>query len=152
MSTFVRSGSALLLFLALMICLNPALATRIFHQPLEEVLPATQTVVTVRVLQVGKPVIETFGQSVEFTAEPLRTLFGKPPKPPLVCTYSQGIPHVRNGIAKSPLVTGSGCELNTKPGAKVVFLLASEGILLRIEPYESIARILKWRNSFTGEN
>ena len=95
----------------------------------------------VEVERIGVPRIEGFFTTIEISAKPVEILFGKVAEDMVNCEYSQGRPHERGGMRVSPMVYGSGQEFQLKKGDRVIFLLADEKSLLRVEPLDKLGQI-----------
>jgi hypothetical protein len=114
----------------------------IHHKSLEEVLSKASTALIVRVFRVSEPVAHGLFVRREFFVDCERILLGKKKKNRFSCAYEQGLPHRRGQMQVSPLVSGSGFEMTLKKGDRAVFLLASNGMLLRAESLEKLNQIL----------
>ena len=97
------------------------------HEALEKVVRRTETAFIAKI--VGVREIDdsaAFAKTLAFEVNPVRTIFGTHvPAPSLTCLYTEGRPHVRGALAVSPLVSGSGLELQVKPGDEMIFLVAN---------------------------
>lgn len=124
----------------------------IHREPLESVARRAATILFAEIQHVSEPKAERYFQIVDLTFLPLETLSGQTPSEStevLSCRYSQGLPHERHGTTVSPLVTGSGLELQLKAGDRAALLLAPAPdpavsastplLLLRAEPPSNVA-------------
>lgn len=129
------------LLLCLLLTLEVA-ATRVFHQPLEEVLTQATPVIRARVRQSRVEITpDQLWVHIDLEEVEVVHLHG-PPGTRVVHTFSTMLE--RDGMRVSPIHSGSGIEQSLQAGQEYFFLLdASGGYVLRVEPLSSQARILQ---------
>ena len=136
-----------LIFLALFSSL--AFASQIFYEPLDTVLKKTRYALLVEIQSITPVQEDRFGKTIEFTATPLKCIFGEMGTNGEVSfMYFEGKVHERGKTMVSPLVSGSGLEFKFKKGDKVILLISgNSGVskslnVLRIEPEENMSNII----------
>ncbi|MDR2220117.1 MAG: hypothetical protein LBE24_05995 [Methylobacillus sp.] len=133
---------------ATLIISGQANAMQIMYQSLDEVLGEAETVFVAEIGSVAEPVKQGNFIHVDFDARPLKVLYGSvQSEAPLMLTYTQVMPHYREGKAVSPLVSGSGSEFDLKQGDHVIILLGTQDVhakrwsVLRVEAMTQLEEI-----------
>lgn len=131
----------LLLFLA-----GEAIATRVFHQRLEEVLTPQTPVIRARLRQ-SQVVVEPGVLRVLMDVEEVELINGQAPvQARMTHQFSTQLERTVNGrtVMVSPIRQGSGIEQQLKDGETYYFLLdSSREWVLRVEPDSSGPEIRK---------
>jgi hypothetical protein len=124
------------------------MASTIVHESLAQVLKRTAVALVADVATVGPLEQKGMWRELELSVMPVRMLFGTldGKAKTMTCRYQEGVPHRRGSATVSPLVPGSGHELQVKPGDRVILLLADPvpnkpQTLLRIEPLTQLKSI-----------
>ena len=123
---------------------------QIIKESLESVLNKTRYALIVEVQSVSAVSDGPYHRELDVTARLLKPIFGQwTAQATFVCRYSEGLPHQRGNKSISPLVTGSGLELEVQNGEQVILLLADDPIdtgactLLRIEPITQVSFLMR---------
>lgn len=121
-------------------------ATRIFHEPLEQVLNAETPVIRARVVQVIEEVLaDSTRRTIQLEAIQVVHLRG-PEGQQVVHVFSTNLERQADGkvVKVSPILEGSGLEQRLQSGTHYYFLLDTSGqYVRRVEPDSSAAQIRK---------
>lgn len=130
-----------LVLLGFLVC-GAVHALRLQYQTLKEAWMDTLAAVVVTVGKVEASRPGPFQISIMVTADPVKVLFGEVGTGTFVCTYTQSLPHETDGKQISPVVSGSGLELDLVAGKKVILLIGRGGSLLRAEPFSNLGCVM----------
>jgi len=111
---------------ALLLISVPAMAGRVVRESLDSVAGRASRIVVAELLSVEAQDDDTsLGVVVE--AAPQQLLAGEPltDDAPLSCEYRENRPQKRGSVTLSPLVSGSGEELQIRHGDRVILLIAA---------------------------